>query len=72
MGKGGKRKVWPVSFARVGATGGVLTLAGRGFVAPELVVAPVRVPVDDVENPPDVLAERVEAELARRGGHEPS
>lgn len=72
MGKGGKRKQWRTSFARVGMAGGSLRLAGRGLVGPELLIAPVRVVVDDAERPPDVLVERVEAELVGRGGREPS
>lgn len=63
MGKGGKRKNWPRSWKQVGMTGGVLQLAGRNFESAELVVLPVQVIVSDVEHPPDVLRERVEAVL---------
>jgi hypothetical protein len=66
VGKGGKKKNWPRSWKQAAATGGTLTLKGRGFEK-ELVVLPLRV---EAESPTE-LAERVEEVLIEATKKEP-
>ena len=68
MGKGGKKKNWPRSWKQAAATGGTLTLKGRGFER-ELVVLPLRV---DAKTPPELEEEVDEAIVAETKKQQPS